>query len=190
LICFIDDDEVVPEGWIERLANEFKDPKIGAVSSTVEPLNKTKINKLDCIIQNHSLTRFRFHARFVRREALEEIGGYEHTIGEETVYAALKMMQHGWKTKIVSYPLLHKMCDNGYACVLSLYLTGKVRAPELLKHKELLPRFKQTLGSPLRGFQLSLLYKEPLLFFFYPLRCWLFFLGVMRGNFGNNQKVA
>lgn len=182
LICFIDDDEIVPEGWIEWLAKEFKDPKIGAVWSTLKPLNKNKINNLECILQNHTLKRFSLNARFVRKKALEDIGGYEHTIGGETVYAARKMIQHGWKIKIVDYPFLHKLHDNGYAWILNIYGTGKIRAHEIREHRELLSYFKKALGSFLRGFQLSILYKEPLLFAFYPLRCWLYLIGTIRGN--------
>jgi len=181
-ICFIDDDEIVPQGWIESLSKEFADLKVGAVSSTVEPLNKNKISLLECIIENHSLKRFNFHARFVRRKALEEIGGYEHTIGGETVYAAWKMVQYGWKARIIDYPLLHKMFDSGYSWILSVHGSGRVRARELLEHNELLPLYRKALGSFLRGFQLSILNREPLLFFFYPLRCWLYFLGAVRGS--------
>lgn len=106
------------------------------------------------------------------------------------MYAARKMKQHGWKIKIIDYPLLHKMRGIGYLWILTLYRTGKDCAPELLKHKELLPFFKRALGSPLRGFQLSLLYKEPLLFLFYPLRSWLHFLGAILGNFRGKQKQS
>jgi len=182
LICFIDDDEIVPRGWIERLAKEFADLKVGAVSSTVEPLNKSRINFLECMIENHSLKRFSFHARFVRRQALEQIGGYEHTIGGETVYAAWKMVRYGWKARIIDYPLLHEMFDTGYSWMLSVYGSGRVRARELIERNELLLWYRKALGSFLRGFQLSIQNKEPLLFFFYPLRCWLFFLGAIRGS--------
>lgn len=183
LIYFVDDDEVVPDGWIERLAKEFNDPQTGAVWSTLKPLDKNKINALECILQNHTLKKFRLQARFVRKKALEDIGGYEHTIGGETVYAAQKMIQHGWKIKIVDYPFLHKMHDSGYAWILNIYGTGKIRAHELREHKELLSYFKKALGSFPRGFQLSILYKEPLLSVFYPLRCWLYLIGAIRGNF-------
>jgi len=182
IICFIDDDEVVPEGWIERLAKEFNDSKIGAVSSTLKPLNKNKINELECILQNHTLRRLTLGARFARKKALEDIGGYEHTIGAEAFYAARKMIQHGWKTKIVDYSLLHKMHENGYAWILNIYGTGKIRAHELREHRELLSYFKKALGSFPRGFQLSILYKEPLIFAFYPLRCWLYLMGAIYGN--------
>ena len=182
ILCFIDDDEVVQEGWIERLAEVFKDPKIGAVWSTIKPLNENKINKLECILQNHTLRKFAANARFVRKKALEEIGGYEHTIGGETVYAAHKLIQHGWRIKIVDYPLLHKMHENGYAWIINIYGTGKIRAHEMRERKELLSHFKKALSSFLRGFQLSILYKESLLFVFYPLRCWLYITGAIRGN--------
>lgn len=181
-ICFIDDDEIVPQGWIERLAEEFNDPEVGAVSSTVEPLNRNRINTLECIVENHSLKRFGFHARFVRRKALEEIGGYEHTIGGETVYAAQRMMQLGWKVRIIDYPLQHKIDESISSIILSLFRTGKVRSLEMLERKELPSIYRMALGSFLRGFQLSLLYKEPLLFFFYPLRCWAFLLGAVWGR--------
>jgi glycosyltransferase involved in cell wall biosynthesis len=182
LICFIDDDEAVPEGWIERLAKEFNDPKIGAVWSTLKPLNLNRINVLECILQNHTLKKFAKNARFVRKKALEEIGGYEHTIGGETVYAARKLIQHGWKMKVVDHPFLHSMHENGYAWILNIYGTGKMRAHELWIRGEFLSYFKKTLGSFLRGFQLGILYKEPLLFAFYPLRCWLYLIGAIRGN--------
>ena len=91
------------------------------------------------------------------------------------------MAQYGWKTKIVDYPLLHKMSDNWYVWVLGLHKTGKSRALEIVSHNELHKWFKKVLGSTLRGLQLSLLYKEPLLFLLYPLREWLYFLGVIRG---------
>jgi glycosyltransferase involved in cell wall biosynthesis len=67
IICFIDDDEVVPEGWIERLTKEFNDPKTGAVWSTLKPLNKNKINTLECILQNHTLKKLFLQARFERK---------------------------------------------------------------------------------------------------------------------------
>ena len=181
LICFIDDDEVVPEGWIERLAREFNDPKVGAVSSTLKPLNPSRINRLDSIVQNHALKRFSFHARFVRKKAMEDIGGFEHTIGGETVYAARRMKQMGWKVKIVDYPLLHRMSENAYSSVLSLYRTGRARGPELLKHGEILPSYRKALGSLLRGLHLTIMYKEPTLLLYYPLRSWLYFLGVLSG---------
>jgi len=182
IICFIDDDEVIPEGWIERLAKEFNCPQIGAVWSTLKPLNNNKINKVECILQNHTLKKFKLQARFVKKQALEDIGGYEHTIGGETVYAARKMIQYGWKIKIVDYPFLHKMHDNMYAWILNIYGTGKIRAHELREHRELLSYFKKALGSFPRGFQLSILYKEPLIFAFYPLRCWLYLTGAIYGN--------
>lgn len=182
IICFIDDDEIVPEGWIERLAKEFYNPKIGAVWSTLKPLNNNRVNEIECILQNHTLKKFRLQARFVRKKALEDIGGYEHTIGGETVYAARKMIQRGWRIKIVDYPFLHKMHDNMYAWILNIYGTGKIRAHELREHRELLSYFKKAVGSFLRGFQLSILYKEPLVFAFYPLRCWLYLMGAIYGN--------
>lgn len=182
LICFIDDDEVVPERWIERLAMEFNDPKVGAVSSTLKPLNPSRINRLDSIVQNHALKRFSFHARFVRKKAMEDIGGFEHTIGGETVYAAWRMKQMGWKIKIVDYPLLHRMSENAYSSVSTLYRTGRARAPELLEHGEFLTSYRKALGSPVRGLQLSIMYKEPTLLLYYPMRSWLYFLGAIRGS--------
>jgi len=189
LICFIDDDEVVPEGWIERLAEEFNQPEIGAVSSTLKPLNPNKINELECTLQNRTLKGSTLHARFVRKRALEDIGGYEHTIGGETVYAALKLIQRGWKIKIVDYPLLHKMHENGHAWILNIYGTGRIRADELREHKELLTHYKKALGSPIRGLELSILYKEPLFFMFYPLRCWLYLLGAIRGTYTSGKTT-
>jgi len=180
-ICFVDDDEIIPPGWIERLAREFNDSRVGAVSSIFEPLNKNLINMLECIVQNHSLKRYGLHARFVRKRALEEIGGFEHTIGGETVYAAVKMAQHGWKTKIIDYPYYHKMFDNCYSWILNLYRTGKARAPEILARGDLLQSYKTASGSFVRGFQLSLLYRQPMLLLFYPMRSWLHFLGIMGG---------
>lgn len=182
LICFIDDDEIVPEGWFEKLAKEFDDPKVGAVWGTIKPLNRNKINTLDCILQNRTLKKFRLNARFVRKKALEEIGGYEHTIGGETVYAALKMVKQGWQIKIVDYPLLHKLHENNYEWIMNIYGTGKIRAHELRERRELLSYFKKALGSFSRGFQLGIIYKEPLFLFFYPLRCWLFLTGTILGD--------
>ena len=188
LICFIDDDEVVLDGWIERLTKEFNAPKIGAVWSTLKPLNPNKINKLECILQNHTLKSSSLQARFVRKKALEEIGGYEHTIGGETVSAAIKMIQHGWKIRIVDYPLLHKMHENGYGWILNIYGTGKIRAREIREHRELPAHYRKALGSFLRGFELSILYKEPLLFIFYPLRCWLYLAGIILGSLRSRKN--
>jgi glycosyltransferase involved in cell wall biosynthesis len=179
LICFIDDDEIVPEGWFERLAKEFDNPKVGAVWGTVKPLNRNRINTLDCILQNHTLKKFGLNARFVRKKALEEIGGYEHTIGGETVYAALEMVKRGWRIKIVDCPLLHKLHENSYEWIMNIYGAGKARAQELKERGELLQYFKKALGSFPRSFQLSIIYKEPLFLAFYPLRCWLYLIGVI-----------
>ncbi len=182
LICFVDDDEVIPQDWIKELAQEFSDTKIGAVWSTLAPLNPSKINELECILQNRTLKRSTLQARFVRKKAIEEIGGYEHTIGGETIYAAVKMYQYGWRIKIVDYPFFHKMHENGYAWILNIYGTGKIRERELRERRELLTHFKKALASSLRGFELSILYKEPLFLVFYPLRCWLYLSGAIYGN--------
>jgi glycosyltransferase involved in cell wall biosynthesis len=182
LICFIDDDEIVPKGWFERLTKEFDDPKVGAVWGTIKPLNRNKINTLDSILQNHTLRKTSLNARFVRKKALEEIGGYKHTIGGETVYAALKMVKQGWRIKIVDCPLLHKLHENSYEWIMNIYGTGKIRAQELKERGELPRYFKKALGSFPRSFQLSIIYKEPLFLIFYPLRCWLFLIGTILGD--------
>jgi hypothetical protein len=168
IICTLDKKQILPETI----------PSIKRSSLVSELI----INELECILQNHTLKKFAANARFVRKKALEDVGGYEHTIGGETVYAARKILQHGWKIKIVDYPLLHKMHENGYAWILNIYGTGKIRAHELREHRELLSYFKKALGSVIRGFQLSILYKEPLLSLFYPLRCWLYLAGAIHGN--------
>jgi glycosyltransferase involved in cell wall biosynthesis len=178
-IYFIDDDEAVPDGWIERLAKEFEDEKVGAVWSTLKPLNPNKINELESTLQNHVLKKFGRNARFVRKKALEDIGGYEHTIGGETVNAAIKMIKCGWKTKIVDYPFFHMMAKNNDAWIMQIYQSTKICAFEILEHKELLSYSKRAVGGVLRGMHLSALYKEPLFLVFYPLRCWLLFFGLI-----------
>jgi len=82
LIYFVDDDEVVPDGWIERLVTKFDDPKIGAVWSTLKPLNKNRINSLECLLQNHTLKKFNLQVRFIRKKPWKKLEGM-NTLREE-----------------------------------------------------------------------------------------------------------
>ena len=181
-VCFIDDDEIMPQGWMENLAEAFNDPLVGAVSSTLKPLRNNFLSTLECLIQNHSLLRNHVHARFVRRVALESIGGYDSRVqGMVTVYAAKRMVEKGWKTVVVDYPLWHnvKYCRNLRHWIYSLTVTAQESFHDKVRYGELLGYFKKAVFSPLRGFQLAVQYRKPFLWLLYPLRCWLYMLGMM-----------
>lgn len=186
LICYIDDDEVIPDRWIEAMLQAFEE-KVGGVTSTFGSLTRNLIGELESTLINHSLVRQNNNVRLVRKKLLRDVRGVRHVYGAETVLLAEDIKKIGWEVKVVDYPIQHLFRQTWGSWIESQYYSGAFCAKEITKSKKL-RLIRKTIFSILRGLQLALLYKKPILLVYYPLRNWLYLIGFIFGELTNMSE--
>jgi len=110
LFC-MDADSRIDSGTLRRAMRQFNDPSVGAVAGNVKVENRHKlITKLQALEYIEGLNLPRRAQGFIaavnivpgpvglfRREALEEVGGYDTDTFAEDADLTLKMVGSGWK---------------------------------------------------------------------------------------------
>ncbi|MDX1646997.1 MAG: glycosyltransferase [Longimicrobiales bacterium] len=113
LVMCMDADSYLDPKTLLRAARHFKDPSVGAVAGNVKVENRTSlVTRLQALEYIEGLNMPRRAQGFIaavnivpgpvglfRREALEEIGGYDADTFAEDADLTLKMMAAGWRVE-------------------------------------------------------------------------------------------
>jgi len=123
IVITIDADSVMDPEAISRFVRHFDDPRVGGVAGNVIVGNREK--PIEWIQQMEYLYGFFFKradslfdyvyiiggaAAAYRREVLEEVGGFDHSIITEDIELSTRILSHGYKTR--------------YACDAAVYTEG------------------------------------------------------------------
>ena len=123
IVITIDADSVMDPDAIALFVKHFDDPRVGGVAGNVVVGNRSK--PIEWIQQMEYLYGFFFKrtdslfdsvyiiggaAAAYRREVLEEVGGFDHSIITEDIELSTRILSHGYKTR--------------YACDAVIYTEG------------------------------------------------------------------
>jgi cellulose synthase/poly-beta-1,6-N-acetylglucosamine synthase-like glycosyltransferase len=112
IIVTVDADSVMAPDAIERMVECFSDRKVGGVAGNVVIANRR--NPIEMMQQMEYVYGFFFKrtdslfnsvyiiggaAAAYRREVLEEMGGFDHTIITEDIEMSTRILKHGYKTR-------------------------------------------------------------------------------------------
>lgn len=186
LICFIDDDEIPSDEWFKRMVDAFHEKNVGAAGSIFEPIVANTLTRMEALVINHSITHAQHHARMIRRQALNDVGGVKYPTSE-TVLLAQELAKKKWTTVTVNYPLKHLFSYTWKIWLKKLFGSGKTAGKEQIETSD---RIRRLIFSPLRGIDLAVTYRNWNLIFFYPLRCAVNFLGFLIGFLGSLNAVG
>lgn len=113
IVCFIDADGVLAEGWLKAVQACFADPKVGAVSGLSiyrhpNPLKEIYYNLYTFgVAAGASLSNLLFSRMFftgnnlaIRRTLFQQIGGYDPVIGEGMWLSRRFWELPGWKGRL------------------------------------------------------------------------------------------
>lgn len=120
LLVFTDDDVRVPEDWVDRIASEFEDPKVGAAFGHVRGLTTPPgfEEPLRLPPGEAPLETWEFAhgaAMAIRAVALREIGGFDERLGPgasahgEEHDVVLRLRSRGWRVVVSGAPPVHHL---------------------------------------------------------------------------------
>lgn len=191
IIITIDADSVMDPNAITNILRRFTDPKVGGVAGNVVVGNKKK--PIEWMQQMEYLYGFYFKrtdslfnsvyiiggaAAAYRRDALDQVGGFDHAIITEDIEMSTRLLSHGYKTRYAADAVVYTEGPSDIKSLCNQRLRWKHgRMLTFIKHRKLFFSLKPEHNPYLSFFLLPLaVYAEILLlteaimlstFFFY-----------------------
>jgi len=151
IVITIDADSVMAPSAITNLVKCFTDPKVGGVAGNVVIANrKTPIEWMQQMEYVYGFFFKRADSLFnsvyiiggaaaaYRKEVLQEMGGFDHSIITEDIEMSTRILKHGYKTRYAADAVIYTEGPSEVKCLCSQRLRWKYgRILTFIKHRKL-----------------------------------------------------
>jgi len=195
-VFFVDMDELVPPDYFETMTKIFEkcEPEVGGIWALhVPPKNATTLQKLEQGLLNYyqkrnmgkDVSSIGCGGSCYKKQAIQGLKFDEKVAtGEDAAFCG-KVRERGWKLRIAPIKIEHVKPKNFSDWIKSEFYGG---VGYFQLGGSITYSVKRLLGSPLRGLQISIHYRNPLFFFYYPLRLLFWFTGILKASFTIKRK--
>jgi len=182
-ITFFDHDNTFDHDYFEKVLPIFGTPEIAAVGVRKKSLDQSRWSNLEWTVNDH----YSFKSGFLgcggttyRVDAVRDVGNFDESLGAgEDSDLQKRLHEKQYKTVYLTDVVVgHHYIDSWKEFLYKQFQGGKRSSKVRNKYRD----FLRALFSPIRGLQLAIRYREPLLIPYYILRTYLTFLGSLIGE--------
>lgn len=195
-VFFVDVDELIPPNYFGSMINFFEkcEPEVGGIWALhVPPKNATILQKLEQGLLNYSQKRnmgkdvlsIACGGSCFKKQAIRGLKFDEKLVTAEDAAFCREVRERGWKLRIAPVEIEHVKPKNFGDFIKSEFYGG---VGYFQVGGSMAYSVKRLLGSPFRGLQISIHYRNPLFFFYYPLRLLIWFTGILKASLRQHSK--